>query len=215
MFTGIIEELGLVQSLAKTGASAKLQILAPKIGLDVQAGQSVCVNGACLTAVEARRGLLCFEIMQETLKRTNLDFLKAGNKVNLERALRADGRIDGHFVSGHIDATGKVVSKQNKGGDIVIEIEASEQILRHIALKGSVSLDGVGLTVSALEKGTFSVNLIPYTLANTTMGFKKEGDTVNIECDLLAKYMDKLLSQNKQSSTSNISASFLHQHGFI
>ncbi len=215
MFTGIIEELGSVKSLEKTSAISKLLIFAPKIAPDTYLGQSICVNGSCLSVVEIEKDLLVFEIMQETLKRTNLGFLKDNDKVNLERALKVSGRIDGHFVSGHTDGTGIVRKRQRKGGDIAIEIETAEPILRYIVLKGSVALDGVSLTVSALEGGTFAVGLIPYTLKNTILGLKKERDIVNIECDILAKYIKKFLSQDKQSSTSKITSSFLKKQGFI
>ncbi|MBL7085310.1 MAG: riboflavin synthase [Candidatus Omnitrophica bacterium] len=215
MFTGIIEELGTVKSLNRKGAISKLQILAPKISRDTQAGQSICLNGACLTVVEIERESLCFEVMHQTLKRTNLGLLKQESKVNLERAIKVDGRLDGHFVSGHIDATGMVSRKQNKGGDMVMEIDGSEEVLRHIVLRGSVALDGVSLTVSGLKNTTFCVNLTPYTLANTTIGLKKEGDIVNIECDLLAKYIDKHLFQNKHSSVPPVTFSLLKEHGFI
>lgn len=215
MFTGIIEELGSVKSLEKTSAISKLLIFAPKIAPDTYLGQSICVNGSCLSIVAIEKDLLAFEIMQETLKRTNLGLLRDNDKVNLERALKANGRIDGHFVSGHIDGTAIVKKRQNKGGDIVIEIETAEPILRYIVLKGSVALDGVSLTVSALEVRSFCVNLIPYTLKNSTLGLKKERDIVNIECNILAKYIDKFLFQDKQSSTLKITSSFLKKQGFI
>ncbi len=216
MFSGIIEELGAVVSLNKAGAVSKLLILAPRTAADVRPGQSVCVNGACLTAVEIKKDLLCFEVMQETLKRTNLGLLKRTDKVNLEKALRATGGIEGHFVTGHIDGTGVISKRQSKGGDIVIEIKtALEQILRYVVLKGSVALEGVSLTVSAQEGNSFCVNLIPYTLKNTTLGLKREGSVVNIECDILAKYMDKLLSLDKRPSASCLTPSFLKEQGFI
>lgn len=214
MFTGIIEELGRVKSLDRGSSISKLRILAPKIGPDVQLGQSICVNGACLTAVETNKDLLCFELMQETLERTNLGLLKSADKVNLERALKADGRIDGHFVTGHIDSTGIIKKRHRQSGDVVMEIEpASQQTLRSIVLKGSVALDGVSLTVSAQKANSFRVNLIPYTLNNTSLGLKREGETVNIEGDILAKYIDKF-SSSKQAPTPNITSSFLHEHGF-
>ena len=215
MFSGIIEELGEGRSLDKKGPISKLQILAPNIAPDARAGQSVCVNGACLTVVKIEKDLLCLEIMQETLRRTNLGLLKQKDRVNLERALRVDGRLDGHFLSGHIDGTGIIRKREIKGGDLVIEVEvALKQILRYIVLKGSVALDGVSLTVSTLENGIFGVNIIPYTIDNTTLGFKKEGDMVNIECDILAKYMDRFISRNNQSSASNVTLSLLKKHGF-
>ncbi len=215
MFSGIIEELGAVKSLDKKGAIFKLQILAARIALDTQPGQSICVNGACLTAVKVERDLLEFEVMQETIRCTNLGLLKGGDRVNLERALKVDARFDGHLVSGHIDGTGIISKRQSRGSDIVLIVESTvEQILRYIALKGSVALDGVSLTVSDLKAGIFSINLIPYTLDNTTLGLKKEGDIVNIEGDILAKYIDRFLSQSRQYPASNITSSFLAEHGF-
>lgn len=216
MFSGIIEELGIVKSLDKTGAISKLCVWAPKIGPGSQPGESVCVNGACLTIVETKKDSLIFEIMQETLKRTSLGLLKKKDNVNLERALKVEGRIDGHFVTGHIDATATISKQERKGGDIVMEIEpALEQILRYVVLKGSVALDGVSLTVSAQKANSFCVSLIPYTLKNTTLGLKKAGNLVNIECDILAKYTDRLLSSKRQTSASNVTSSFLKEHGFI
>ena len=215
MFTGIIEELGTVKSLAKKGPISKLQILAPQIARDAQLGQSICVNGICLTVVEIERDLLCLEIMQETFARTNLGLLRREDKVNLEQALRVDGRLDGHFVTGHIDGTGVINRRQRRGPDIVMQIQASEEILRYVVLKGSVALEGVSLTVSALDKDSLSVNLIPYTLKNTTLGLKKEQDVLNIECDILAKYIDRSLLFKGRSSDSNLSSSFLREHGFI
>lgn len=216
MFTGIIEELGVVKSLTSKGAISTLQISAPGIARDTHPAQSVCLNGVCLTVVKVEKDTLSFEIMQQTLKDTSLGLLKFADKVNLERALRVNGRLDGHFVSGHIDGTGNIRKSQKEGGDLVLEITtASEQILPYVTLKGSVALDGVSLTVSAQEANTFCVNLIPYTLKNSTLGLKKEQDLVNIECDILAKYVDKVSSLNKQSSTSKITSSFLQKHSFI
>ncbi|MBL7084881.1 MAG: riboflavin synthase, partial [Candidatus Omnitrophica bacterium] len=174
-----------------------------------------CVNGICLTVVEIERDLLCLEIMQETFARTNLGLLRREDKVNLEQALRVDGRLDGHFVTGHIDGTGVINRRQRRGPDIVMQIQASEEILRYVVLKGSVALEGVSLTVSALDKDSLSVNLIPYTLKNTTLGLKKEQDVLNIECDILAKYIDRSLLFKGRSSDSNLSSSFLREHGFI
>lgn len=215
MFSGIIEELGIVKSLDKAGIISKLCVWAPKIGPRILPGQSICVNGACLTVVEAEKDLLVFEVMQETLTRTNLGLLKKEDNVNLEKALKVEGRIDGHFVTGHIDGTGIVAKQHRKGGDRVMEIESPDQILRYVALKGSVAVDGVSLTISALKGKAFCVNLISYTLENTTLGSKKAGNLVNIECDILAKYTDRLLSLKKQTSASNVTLPLLKEHGFI
>lgn len=214
MFSGIIEELGTVKLLSKGGTIAKLQVFAPKLAIGAKAGQSICFNGVCLTVVEIRKDWFEFDVMQETFKHSNLDLLREGDRVNLERALKADGRVDGHFVTGHIDTTGVIKRRQKSGSDVVIEIEVPDQILRYIVLKGSVSLDGVSLTVSALGARSFCVSLIPYTLKNTTLGLKKEQDIVNIECDILAKYVDKLSSLTRQRPASNITMSFLQKHGF-
>jgi riboflavin synthase len=215
MFTGIIEELGTVKFLDKSDSVAKLQILAPKIGPGSKRGQSVSVNGVCLTIVAIEKDILTFETMPQTFKGTNLGTLKQADKVNLERALKVEGRLDGHFVTGHIDDTGMIKCSQKKGKDAVIEIESSEQILRYVALKGSVALDGVSLTVSALNREAFAVNLIPYTLKNSPLGLKQEGNLVNIECDILAKYISKFLATNRQTNLSKINSSFLQRHGFI
>ena len=214
MFTGIIEEIGTVKSLEKTSSVYRLQVSAAKIASGIKPGQSISVNGACLTVVNRDNDSLYFDIMQETIKQTTLGLLKSRDKVNLERALRADGVFDGHFVSGHIDETGAIMKKQTKAADTIIEIEAPEQILRYIILKGSVALDGISLTVSAQGANSFCVNLIPYTLENTTLGFKKQGDKVNIECDILAKYTDRLLTQGRQVSTSKVTLPFLKEQGF-
>lgn len=227
MFTGIIEELGVVKSLDRKGAISILQISAPGIARDTLPAQSICLNGACLTVVRVEKDILSFEIMPQTLRDTNLGQLSPAAKVNLERALKVNARLDGHFVTGHIDGTGQIRTPlpayirggqeiRRKAGDVVIEIAPDlERILHYIALKGSVAVDGVSLTVSAQRAGSFCVNLIPYTLEHTTLGLRKEQDVVNIECDILARYMDRLLPQNKQSSVSNITSSFLTTHGFI
>ena len=213
VFTGIIEELGTVKSLENKGVVSQLCLLAPKIAQDGEPGQSICVNGACLTITERHKDLLKFEVMSETLKRTSLGLLKPGHKVNLEKALRADGRLDGHFVTGHIDGTGIVKSKtQDK--EAIMVIQAPAPLLSQIALKGSVALDGVSLTVSNQQANSFAVHLLPYTLKNTTLRLKKEQDMVNIECDILAKYIGRFLAKNSPSAGSKITPSFLQKHGF-
>lgn len=215
MFTGIIEELGTVKSLSKSGSILKLQVLASKVANGAQLGQSICCSGICLTAVGVNRDLISFEIMPETFKRTNLRLLKVGDQVNLERALRAEGRLDGHFVTGHIDGTGTITKFASQGADTEMKIEVSPQIMRYVALKGSVAVDGVSLTVSAEDTHTFSVNLIPYTLKNTILGQKRQRDLVNVECDILAKYTERIRTQDEPSTSSNITPSFLRDHGFV
>jgi len=213
MFSGIIEELGEVRSLQTTGAIASLEILADKVAQDAKDGMSISINGVCLTLVCAKNKVLKFDLMQETLNCSNLRFLKPKDKVNLERALKADGRIDGHFVTGHIDTTAVITKKQKLGTDTVLEIELNKEFLSYIVLKGSVAIDGISLTVSSLSNRSFSVSLIPYTLTNTTLGARKEKDLVNIECDILGKYIHKF-SKNSNRQESKITQSFLAQHGF-
>lgn len=214
MFSGIIEELGIVRSLEKTGSIYKLQVLAPMVAGSSQPGQSICVNGVCLTVVKIEKGLLWFEIIQETIRCTNLGLLRRENRINLERALRVDGRYSGHFVTGHIDGIGTITKVLHRGQQMTMEVKAPDKILGYMVLKGPVALDGVSLTISALRENSFQVNLIPYTLKNTTLGLKKEAAVVNIECDILAKYMEKIHSLNKHPSAS-ISSSFLKEQGFI
>lgn len=214
MFSGIVEELGAVKSLNKQGAVYKLRVAAAIVTKDINNGQSICVNGVCLTVVEVNQEALAFDIMPESINRANLARLKPGEKVNLERAVKSDGRFDGHFVSGHIDGQGVIARLEKRGDNAVITLKTSPEILGYIALKGSVALDGVSLTVSGLSKDTFSVSLIPYTLRNTTLGLKKEKDTVNIETDILSKYIGRILSAST-SSPSNITASFLREEGFM
>lgn len=215
MFTGITEELGRVKSLAKSGAVLRLQILAPRMAQEAYLSQSVSVNGVCLTVVNAQGGCLDFELMPETARRSNLETLKVNEQVNLERALRLDGRLDGHLVSGHIDAVGSIRKKSVQAGEAIIAVDCPAEILRYIALKGSVTLDGVSLTISAVDNAGFSASLIPHTLEHTTLGLKREGEPLNIETDILAKYLSKLIAANQPPAASQISASFLQQHGFI
>lgn len=215
MFSGIIEDMGTVKRIDTAESIVTLQLFAAKIAGEVEARQSISVNGVCLSVVQVQEKLISFEIIPETLKRTNLSLLKPKDIVNLERAVRVDGRIDGHFVTGHIDAIGTISKKEKRPGEVMMEIESPAPILRYLVLKGSVAVDGVSLTVSAQHDHSFAVSLIPYTLKQTILGLKKEKDTVNIECDILAKYIDKLRSSASPYLASNLTASFLQEHGFI
>ena len=212
MFTGIIEELGIVESLQKKGASAVLSVKAEKVVSDAVCGDSISVNGACLTVINNSAGVLKFDIQAETLKKTNICNLKINNSVNLERALKVDQILGGHFVTGHIDCISKIKRKQKIKGAVKIEFEIKPEISKYIVQKGSIAVDGISLTVGEVFKDSFTVYIIPYTLANTTLGFKKETDIVNIELDILAKYTDKLLSAKGESS---VTKEFLTEHGFI
>ena len=189
MFTGIIEKLGTVENLRDKQDLRVLRVSAGERFTDVSAGESIAVNGVCLTVTEASGGKLIFEAVRETLERTTLGDIREGDKLNLERALRADSRLGGHFVTGHIDGVGEITRIAREGDDVEFRIGLSEDLMRYIAPKGSVALEGISLTVGDVGADGFSVHLIPYTLQITTLGEKKEKDRVNVETDLLAKYV--------------------------
>ncbi len=210
MFTGIIEGLGKVRRLTMKGADAVVEIDAGISLTDVSIGDSIAVNGACLTVTSKDQKNFQADVSAETLARTTLKLLQAGHKVNLEKSLRVGGFAGGHFVLGHVDATGRILSQTQKSGSLILAVEMNENISRYIVEKGSVALDGVSLTVNKLEKSRFYVNIIPHTAANTTLVMKKEADLVNIETDILGKYVEKLLQ-----TPQGIDKNFLAQHGFL
>ena len=209
MFTGIVEGLGRVKRLTMKGADAVLEIESEINLAEVSLGDSIAVNGACLTVTAKNQQNFQADVSAETLSRTTLKLLKAGHPVNLEKSLRVGGFVGGHFVLGHVDATGRILSQTQKSGSLILAIEMSENIGRYIVEKGSVALDGISLTVNKLEKSRFYVNIIPHTAANTTLLLKKEGEPVNIETDILGKYVEKLLQTNR-----GIDRDFLAKHGF-
>jgi len=189
VFTGIIEELGEVVALESRGDSAVLAVRASTVAPH---GASVAVNGVCLTVVGADTGTLSFDVMAETLKRSVVGALRAGERVNLERAVRADGRLDGHIVQGHVDGTGVVVSRTPGDAWDAVRFSMPPELSRYVAEKGSIAVDGVSLTVTAVGDDWFEVGLIPETLRATTLGAKQPGDPVNLEVDVLAKYVARL-----------------------
>jgi riboflavin synthase len=209
MFTGIVEGLGRVKRLTMKGADAVLEIESGSNLAEVSLGDSIAVNGACLTVTAKNQQNFQADVSAETLSRTTLKLLKAGHQVNLEKSLRVGGFVGGHFVLGHVDATGRILSQMQKSGSLILAIEMNENIARYIVEKGSVALDGISLTVNKLEKSRFYVNIIPHTAANTTLLIKKEGDLVNIETDILGKYIEKLIQSSK-----GIDKDFLAKHGF-
>jgi riboflavin synthase len=218
MFTGIIEELGVVANIKRSGESFVLTIDAKKILKDVHLGDSISVNGVCLTVTSFTSSQFTVDVMPETVKASSLQSLKRGSKVNLERAMAAGGRFGGHFVSGHIDGTGVIKSKRPIENAVYYEIEASQEILQYIIQRGSIAVDGTSLTVFGVTEDTFTLSLIPHTLTESIIGLKESGDIVNLECDMIGKYVGHFLKRgqntgNKKSS-SNISASFLEEHGF-
>jgi riboflavin synthase len=198
MFTGIVEEAGMVERIKPTAKSIELTVRAEKCGQGLKIGDSLAVNGCCLTAVKlARRGkfkLAQFDLLQETWKRTNLQFAKPGSLVNLERPLRANAELGGHFVTGHIDGIGKIVRWERSGQDHVLDIAAPPEVMRYVIFKGSIAVDGISLTVAGVEKKQFRIWIIPHTYEITALRERKVGDAVDLEADLLGKYVEKFVT---------------------
>lgn len=193
MFTGIIEEVGEIAQAQRKGMAAFLGIRASFVR-DLKKGDSVCINGACLTVVDIQPPLFWVEAVEETLARTNLGFLKPGDRVNLERALPAGGRFGGHFVQGHVDGTGVIAQIVPRLRSKVMKIHTPKELMPYIVPKGSIAVDGVSLTVVEVGQDWFTVSLIPFTLEHTTLGLRKAGDVVNLEVDILAKYVRHMLT---------------------
>lgn len=217
MFTGIVEETGTVRQIKNGAISAELKIEGKTIFSDIHLGDSIAVNGVCLTVTAFDKNTFTADVMHETLKRSSLGSLSSGSKVNLERAMSAQGRFGGHIVSGHIDGTGKIESLTKDGIAVWVKISTSKEILRLIVEKGSITIDGISLTVADLGKDCFQVSVIPHTASNTTLLNKKKGDIVNLENDVVGKYVERLLAFKKEEApknTSNITADFLYKNGF-
>ncbi|QNU67717.1 riboflavin synthase [Ruminiclostridium herbifermentans] len=219
MFTGIVEEIGNVKKIVYGSSSIKLSINCSKILEDVKIGDSIAVNGICLTVVELDSSWFSVDVMPETMRMTSLSRLKLSDKVNLERALKLSDRLGGHIVSGHIDGTGIIKDIVREDNAIWITVEAADSLMRYIIYKGSVALDGTSLTVAYIDENSFKVSLIPHTAGNTILGLLKVGDIVNVECDVIGKYVEKLLNGNKQdltiqSTKKDISIDFLRSNGF-
>lgn len=194
MFTGLVEELGECLWLRRTAESTQLTVLAPHIEKRLRTGDSVAVNGCCLTVTGHTKGQISFDLLEETLQKTNLKSVRPGDGVNLERALAADGRLGGHFVQGHVDTTTKLRAATPKGGDLRLDFEMPAEFARYIAYKGSVSINGVSLTVAELGTDTFTIWIIPHTRKVTNLGKLEAGDEINLECDILAKYAERILA---------------------
>ena len=213
MFTGIIEETGSVARVLQGGTSGEIRINASYVLEGTKLGDSIAVNGVCLTVTGLYDDGFTADVMPETLRRSNLGMLRSGDRVNLERAMAADGRFGGHIVSGHIDGTGEIVSLRNEGNAVWVRIRAKEEILALIVAKGSITIDGISLTVATLGTDHFEVSIIPHTGQQTTLLKKKPGDKVNLENDIIGKYVQRLLGKSTQSS--GITESFLAEHGFF
>ena len=210
MFTGIIEEVGKIKNI-QGGTNYKLTIAASKILEDIHLGDSIAVNGICLTAISWDNGSFTVDVMRETLERTSLHRLRAGSFVNLERALAANGRFGGHIVSGHIDGTGEIINIRRDANAVWYKIKTSEKIMEFIIEKGSITIDGISLTVAKVDRSAFYVSVIPHTLENTILLRKKTGDIVNLENDIVGKYIKSFTDKN---SNSTLCESFLKNNGF-
>ncbi len=208
MFTGIIEETGTVEAIVRGAKSCRLTIRADKIFDDLSLGDSVAVNGVCLTADEIRKPVFVADVMAETVRRTNIDRLVPGSRVNLERAMRRGGRFGGHIVAGHIDGTGTIVSMVREDNAVWVTVTAGSEILRYIIEKGSVALDGISLTVAEVGTDRFSVSVIPHTAAETTLLSRRTGDRLNIECDMIGKYVEKFVSGESRGITPELLAKY-------
>ncbi len=215
MFTGLIEEIGEIKSIEKGTKSARITIKAEKILEGTKLGDSISTNGVCLTVTEFNKSSFSVDVMAETIRKSNLGKLKPGSKVNLERALRLSDRLGGHIVSGHIDGGGTIVDLYNEENATWVSIETTTDILKYIVHKGSITIDGISLTVAYVDENIFKVSIIPHTKGETTLLMKKIGDEVNLECDMMAKYVEKILkSSETPKEKKSISMDFLQRNGF-
>jgi riboflavin synthase len=215
MFTGLVEEIGTIQSVIKSTKSAKIIIKASKVLEDVKLGDSISTNGVCLTVTEYTAKSFTVDVMAETMRRSNLNNLSPGDEVNLERALRVGDRLGGHIVSGHIDGVGMISKYEDEDNAVWITISAGPELLRYIVQKGSIAIDGVSLTVAYVDESVFKVSIIPHTKDVTTLLRKKAGVQVNLECDMVGKYIEKLMGAKEQAPVKQgINFNFLSEHGF-
>lgn len=212
MFTGIVEEKGALKAVQRGPNWMTLTIEAAKVLEGVALGDSIAVNGVCLTVTSFAESSFTVDVMPETFEKTNLSSLPIGAKLNLERAMPADGRFGGHFVSGHVDGMGTIRSIKPLGNAIVFDIAADESLLYYMIPKGSIAIDGISLTILDVNNQSFSVSIIPHTLDHTTLKERKAGDRVNLECDMVGKYIEKFVRQRKPTST--LTREFLAEHGF-
>jgi len=211
MFTGIIEEMGMVKAFRREAGAGRLILSARKVLDGTVLGDSICVNGVCLTVVGLGTNEFSTDVAVETLKVTNLGDLRSGEKVNLERALQLSSRIGGHLVSGHVDALGRVREKREEGNGWRIFIDAPETVLRYVIKKGSVAIDGISLTVADVDAKGFAIAMIPHTAKLTTLGYKSSGDSVNLESDIIGKYVERLLAGRMEGG---VSLDALKKNGF-
>jgi len=216
MFTGIIEEIGTLSRIERGASFCHLTIHATKVLEDCKAGDSIAVNGICLTVTRLNSDSLVADVMAETMRRTNLENLRVGDKLNLERSLRVSDRLGGHMVAGHVDGVGTITHLRSEDIATLMTVSVPPSLIKYIAVKGSVCVDGVSLTVTDVSSSSFQVSLIPFSKENTNLGLKRAGNSVNIEVDMLARYIERLISYSEENSTdSNIDQEFLRRHGFV
>ena len=211
MFTGIVEEMGTVRRLNQSPNRCELELSATKVLEGTQIGDSIAVNGVCLTVIRMDKDHFTADVMPETLRRSNLGQLKTGSKVNLERAMAADGRFGGHIVAGHIDGTGTIRSMQPEGNAVLVTISAAPKLLRYVVEKGSIAIDGISLTVAKVSHTDFTVSLIPHTGEETTLLKHRSGEIVNLETDIIGKYVEKLMQPKRAGGRWEL----LQQNGFF
>ncbi|WP_088042207.1 riboflavin synthase [Bacillus sp. EAC] len=215
MFTGIVEEIGSVKNIVKKGNTLLITIQATTILDDIHLGDSISVNGVCLTVTQFTKEQFSVDVMPETYQATNLKNLSPNHKVNLERAMSANGRFGGHIVSGHIDGIGEILSIKSMENAVVYKLKISSRFSKYCINKGSITIDGTSLTLFEAGNDFVTVSLIPHTRSHTILGFKNVGDVVNIEFDLLAKYVEKMIGMNQPKNESKITAAFLSQNGYV
>jgi riboflavin synthase len=214
MFTGIIEHLGKVKQVKLQADSAIIVIDIGPLSDDVSPGDSIAINGACLTVTQIKDSAVYFDVSTETLNMTAIGKLKISDKVNIERSLKMGDQLGGHFVTGHVDGVGVINKVENEPGQCTVWFSASETLINMMIKKGSVAIDGISLTIVEIREGLFSVALIPYTLELTTLGFKKVGEKVNLETDMLGKWVKRILTTN-DSTTSGVTEAMLKEKGFL
>lgn len=217
MFTGIVEEIGIIKSIKSGIKSSKLTISCSKVLEKTERGDSICTNGVCLTVTNINKDTFEADVMAETIRKSNFKTLNIGSKVNLERALSLNTRLGGHLVSGHIDDIGYITSLKKEDNAVWVSIKTSTDILKYIVYKGSIAIDGISLTVAYVDEDIFKVSIIPHTLQKTILLSKNVGDSVNLECDVIGKYVEKLLGINNlnKKENSSISEDFLKENGFF
>ncbi|TGU71392.1 riboflavin synthase [Geomonas terrae] len=214
MFTGLIETIGELVSIERRGASGSLTVKTALPLDEIRIGDSIAINGACLTVVRKGGGAVTFDVSPETIDRTAFKNLKSGSPVNMERAMRLSDRLDGHLVSGHIDCVATVTERREVAGNIVFNFRFPAEFAKYIAAKGSVAIDGISLTVNSVGPDSFSVNIIPHTASKTTLLQKRAGDEVNIETDLLCRYLERLLA-GREAREGGVTLDLLAKNGFM